>query len=120
MGKVLLEMIVAVDGYVAGPDISPAMSLGRDGERLHESMFAGRSSAEFQHLETDHFRCGQPTRGLSSDSRQGLPGGTRRAACCEQEGAEYDQAGRGDPDMYRQASRAVPNGVQGHGETVRE
>ena len=56
MGKVLLEMSVAVDGYVAGPDISHETPMGRDGERLHEWMFAGRSSAESQHFETDHFR----------------------------------------------------------------
>lgn len=56
MGKVLLEMSVAVDGYIAGPDISPEMPLGREGERLHEWMFAGRSSAESQRFETDHFR----------------------------------------------------------------
>lgn len=55
MGKVLLEMGVAVDGYVAGPDITPESPLGRDGERLHEWMFAGRSSAESQRFETDHF-----------------------------------------------------------------
>jgi dihydrofolate reductase len=29
--------------------------LGRDGERLQEWMFAGRTSAESQHFETDHF-----------------------------------------------------------------
>lgn len=56
MGKVLLEMGVAVDGYVAGPDITPESPLGRDGERLHEWMFAGRSSAESQRFETDHSR----------------------------------------------------------------
>ena len=56
MGKVLLEMSVAVDGYVAGPDISHETPMGRDGERLHEWMFAGRSSAESQHFETDHVR----------------------------------------------------------------
>jgi hypothetical protein len=41
---------------VAGPDISPETPLGRDGERLQEWMFAGRTSAESQHFETDHFR----------------------------------------------------------------
>ena len=56
MGKVVLEMSVAVDGYVAGPDISPESPLGRDGERLHEWMFAGRSSAESQRFETHHFK----------------------------------------------------------------
>jgi hypothetical protein len=49
-------MCVAVDGNVAGPDISPETPLGRDGECLQEWMFAGRTSAESQHFETDHFR----------------------------------------------------------------
>jgi hypothetical protein len=31
------------------------MPLGGDGERLHEWMFAGRSSAESQHFETGRF-----------------------------------------------------------------
>jgi hypothetical protein len=48
-------MCVAVDGNVAGPDISPETPLGRDGECLQEWMFAGRTSAESQHFETDHF-----------------------------------------------------------------
>jgi hypothetical protein len=44
-----------VDGNVAGPDISPETPLGRDGECLQEWMFAGRTSAESQHFETDDF-----------------------------------------------------------------
>lgn len=55
MGKALLEMSMAVDGYVAGPDVSPESPMGRDGERLHEWMVAGRSSAESQRFQTDHF-----------------------------------------------------------------
>jgi dihydrofolate reductase len=56
MGRMLLEMSVALDGYVAGPDITTASPLGRDGERLHEWMFAGRSPAESQRFETDNFK----------------------------------------------------------------
>jgi hypothetical protein len=58
--------------------------------------------------------------------RQGAPGrlscpsGTRLAVRCEHEGAERDQADHGDPDMNGQASRAVPNGVQGDGDSVGE
>jgi dihydrofolate reductase len=55
MGKVLLEMSMSLDGYVAGPDVSPDAPLGRGGELLHEWMFAGRSAAESQSFETDHF-----------------------------------------------------------------
>ena len=55
MGKVLLEMSMSLDGYVAGPDVSAAFPMGRGGERLHEWMFAGRSAAESERFETDHY-----------------------------------------------------------------
>src|SRR6266571_620423 len=55
MGKVLFEMSMSLDGYVAGPDISPESPLGRGGELLHEWMFAGKSASESQSFETDHF-----------------------------------------------------------------
>ena len=43
MGKVLLEMSMSLDGYVAGPDVSAEAPMGRGGELLHEWMFgAGR------------------------------------------------------------------------------
>lgn len=53
--KVLLELSVSLDGYVAGPDVSPEDPMGRGGEVLHEWMFDGRSAAESQSFETDHF-----------------------------------------------------------------
>jgi hypothetical protein len=52
--------------------------------------------------------------------RLSCPSGTRRAVSCKHEDAEHDEADHGDPYMYRQASRAVPNGVQGNGESVGE
>jgi dihydrofolate reductase len=55
MGKVLLEMSMSLDGYVAGPDVSAEFPMGRGGERLHEWMFAGRSAAESESFETDHY-----------------------------------------------------------------
>jgi dihydrofolate reductase len=55
VGKVLLEMSMSLDGYVAGPDVTPEAPMGRDGELLHEWMFKGRSAAESQSFETDHF-----------------------------------------------------------------
>lgn len=55
MGKVLLEMSVSLDGYIAGPGVSPGSPLGRGGERLHEWMFTDKSAAESQSFETDHF-----------------------------------------------------------------
>jgi dihydrofolate reductase len=57
MGKVLLEITISLDGYSAGPDISEEDPLGRDGERLHEWMFAGRSEDEVErfHLGIPHW-----------------------------------------------------------------
>ncbi len=55
MSKVLLELSVSLDGVVAGPGIGPAAHLGRGGERLHAWMFAGRSAADSDRFETDHF-----------------------------------------------------------------
>jgi hypothetical protein len=55
MPKVLLEMSVSLDGYVAGPDVSAEEPMGRGGEHLHEWLFEGRSAAESQAFETDHF-----------------------------------------------------------------
>ncbi len=46
MAKVLLEMSVSLDGYLAGPDVSPVEPMGRGGERLHEWMFQGRRWGE--------------------------------------------------------------------------
>src|SRR5215216_3650068 len=48
-------MSMSLDGYVAGPDVSPEAPMGCGGELLHEWMFAGRSAAESQSFETDHF-----------------------------------------------------------------
>jgi dihydrofolate reductase len=55
MGKVLLEMSMSLDGYVAGPDVGPEAPMGRGGEELHEWMFAGRSGAEVQSFQNEHF-----------------------------------------------------------------
>ena len=56
MAKVLLEMSLSLDGYVSGPDVSPEEPMGRGGERLHEWMFEGRTSAESEEYQIDHFR----------------------------------------------------------------
>jgi dihydrofolate reductase len=55
VGKVLMELSMSLDGYVAGPDISPEAPLGRGGERLHDWMFTGKSAAESNRFETEHF-----------------------------------------------------------------
>jgi dihydrofolate reductase len=39
MGKVVIEMSMSLDGYIAGPDDNPDLGMGKDGERLHSWMF---------------------------------------------------------------------------------
>ena len=55
MSKVIFEMSVSLDGYVTGPDVRPEEPMGDGGERLHEWMFAGKSQAEVDTFETEHF-----------------------------------------------------------------
>jgi dihydrofolate reductase len=55
MTKVVLELSVSLDGYATGPGVSPEEPMGRGGEVLHEWMFAGRSAAESERFQTDHF-----------------------------------------------------------------
>ena len=55
MSRLILELSISLDGVVAGPDTSPAAPLGRNGERLHEWMFAGKTPAESQRYELDRF-----------------------------------------------------------------
>src|SRR5437763_17150246 len=55
MSRLILELSISLDGVVAGPDTSPAAPLGRNGERLHEWMFAGKTPAESRRYELDRF-----------------------------------------------------------------
>ena len=56
MAKVVLEMSMSLDGYTAGPDVSPEEPMGRGGEQLHEWMFEGRSGEESERYQIEHFR----------------------------------------------------------------
>jgi dihydrofolate reductase len=55
MSKVLLELSVSLDGFIAGPDIGPGAHLGIGGERLHEWLFAGKSATGSRAFESAHF-----------------------------------------------------------------
>jgi len=55
MGKVLMEITMSLDGYTTGPDVSAEEPMGRDGERLHEWMFAGKSAADIEAFQTSLF-----------------------------------------------------------------
>ena len=39
MGKVVLDITMSLDGFVAGPNDSPELGLGEGGERLHEWVY---------------------------------------------------------------------------------
>jgi dihydrofolate reductase len=39
MGRVIIDVSMSIDGFVAGPDDSDSQPLGENGERLHEWMF---------------------------------------------------------------------------------
>ena len=55
MGKVLMEITMSLDGYIAGPDVSADDPLGRNGESLHDWMFAGKSGEEVERFQADLF-----------------------------------------------------------------
>jgi dihydrofolate reductase len=40
MGQVVVHATMSLDGYIAGPDVSIDLPMGREGERLHEWLFA--------------------------------------------------------------------------------
>jgi len=44
MGNVVVDLTVSLDGFIAGSDDSPALPLGRGGERLFQWMSAGPES----------------------------------------------------------------------------
>ena len=51
MGKVVVDISVSLDGYVAGPDDGPELGLGEGGERLHEWVVELKSWREPHGLE---------------------------------------------------------------------
>jgi dihydrofolate reductase len=62
MARVVLSFSMSLDGYVAGPDVSPEHPMGKGGERLHEWMFPGeaapRTEADAQEVEQIMSRVG--------------------------------------------------------------
>ncbi|HEU4866565.1 MAG TPA: dihydrofolate reductase family protein [Actinomycetota bacterium] len=51
MGKVTAQLSMSVDGYIAGPNITPENPMGDGGEELHEWVFGLKSWREPQGLE---------------------------------------------------------------------
>ena len=50
-GKVVLDISMSLDGYVAGPDIDFDNPMGKGGERLHEWIFSGKTDAAQKMLD---------------------------------------------------------------------
>jgi len=46
MGKVLLDVSISLDGFVAGPNVSVDSPMSEGGERLHEWLFASGSDVD--------------------------------------------------------------------------
>ena len=66
MGKVIADMTVSLDGFIAGPNDSIDNPLGDDGERLRECMTAlGGGIRLLDGLDADTFRL-EPDRVLES------------------------------------------------------
>ena len=49
MGKVVVDLTVSLDGFIAGKDDGPDLPLGRGGERLFTWMSAGPESNRLEH-----------------------------------------------------------------------
>ncbi|MDQ6481396.1 dihydrofolate reductase family protein [Dyadobacter sp. LHD-138] len=51
MKKVILDLSMSLDGYIAGSDVTPRQPMGVGGERLHEWIFKGKTHIDGKILE---------------------------------------------------------------------
>jgi dihydrofolate reductase len=51
MGKVIAEMTMSLDGYIAGPGISSKQPMGTNGQKLHEWIFNKAIAADRQWVD---------------------------------------------------------------------
>ena len=51
MQKIVLEITMSLDGYIAGPDISMQQPMGKGGLELHHWIFSGKTEQDQQLLE---------------------------------------------------------------------
>lgn len=56
MSKVILNMSMSFDGYIAGPNIRAEEPMGDNGEKLHDWMFSGEGDDESKALVADFFK----------------------------------------------------------------
>lgn len=58
MGKVILDITMSLDGFVAGPNISNQNPLGVGGERLHEWIFSAKTPIDEAAQQAAHGNAG--------------------------------------------------------------
>lgn len=46
MGKIILDITMSLDGFVAGPNPTPEQPLGKNGEQLHRWIFEGKTDID--------------------------------------------------------------------------
>ncbi len=51
MGKVILDMSMSLDGFIAAPNDTAEQSLGDGSQRLHEWIFAGKTDADAEVID---------------------------------------------------------------------
>jgi hypothetical protein len=55
MSSICVDLSMSIDGFIAGPGVGIDRPMGDGGERLHEWMFAGKSSEESRAVEEERF-----------------------------------------------------------------
>lgn len=58
MGEVVFVISMSLDGFITGPDVSAESPLGRDGERLHDWMFARKTDPDAEIVDETYARTG--------------------------------------------------------------
>ena len=55
MSKVVAELSMSLDGYIAGPGVSPDEPMGRGGEQLFDWLYADRPADQAEDFEVDYY-----------------------------------------------------------------
>lgn len=56
MSKVILNISMSLDGFIAGPNIRTEEPMGDDGEKLHDWMLSGGKGSELEAVVADFFK----------------------------------------------------------------
>lgn len=82
MSSTVLYMSMSLDGFIAGPDVSPEHGLGVGGERLHDWLFAGEVGRVNRTIHDEFMATGaivagrgtfEPAEGWGGDHHDGVP-----------------------------------------------